>query len=434
MEYKEMLVRANQMYEEAKAILSNPEATAEEKEKVQKLIEGANDLRARAMQLKEVKEKGQQMAAVLEAEQGANEQPVSDREFKSWAEFLQAAHAAKHPQRVGPPDPRLVWFRDEPIDAKETKQMVEAIGAAGGFLVPTEFLAQLQVAVAENAIVRPRATVIRMARRSIQIPVLDQTATGVVGAPAWFGGMVAAWGKEALEKVLEHIEWRQIELVAHKLYLYTCASDELVEDAAISLSDFLSGPMGMAGCIAFMEDFAFLNGSGAGQPLGVVTAVNTPTIVVARSVAGQINIVDLANMMQSFLPSGKGVWVVSQSAMSSMIQLAGPGGNPAYWWMPTGVGGVPGTLLGLPVFWSEKMAALGNQGDILLADFSFYLVGDRRATTVESTKFDRWAYDETSWRAVHRVEGQPWMSAPITYQDQATTVSPFVILGGVGGS
>jgi hypothetical protein len=35
---------------------------------------------------------------------------------------------------------------------------------------------------------------------------------------------------------------------------------------------------------------------------------------------------------------------------------------------------------------------------------------------------------------VHRVDGRPWLSAPITYRDGVTTVSPFVILDGQGSS
>jgi regulation of enolase protein 1 (concanavalin A-like superfamily) len=29
---------------------------------------------------------------------------------------------------------------------------------------------------------------------------------------------------------------------------------------------------------------------------------------------------------------------------------------------------------------------------------------------------------------VHRVDGQPWLNAPLTYQDGTTQVSPFVTL------
>ena len=437
MDWKEKLAKANKLFEEAKVILVNPEATAEDKAKVEPMIADADKLRAEAMQLKDLLEKGVEMAALLEDKQKPDPEvePRKDpTEFKDWQEFLMATHRALSPRYAHVArDPRLQAFKEEPGDALEQKQMVEAIGASGGFLVPTEFFAQLQAAVAEASIVRPRATTIRMRRRQVNIPVLDQTGT-VAGRPHWFGGMVFAWGAEALEKDLTEAEWRQIQLVAHKLYGYTRASDELVDDSFISLSDFLAGPLGFAGGVAWMEDYAFLVGSGVGQPLGIITAVNQPTIVIARAVAGAIGIADLANMRQALLPSARAEWVVTQSAMAQLIQLAGPAGNPSFWWMPTGEGGVPARLLGLPVRWSEKLPALGAQGDILLADMRYYMIGDRQATTIESTKFDRWRFDQTSWRVVHRVDGQPWLSAPLTYQDGATTVSPFVILGGVGTS
>jgi hypothetical protein len=43
----------------------------------------------------------------------------------------------------------------------------------------------------------------------------------------------------------------------------------------------------------------------------------------------------------------------------------------------------------------------------------------------------RFRYDLMAWRAVHRVDGQPWLSAPLTLADGAFQISPFVILGDV---
>jgi HK97 family phage major capsid protein len=123
------------------------------------------------------------------------------------------------------------------------------------------------------------------------------------------------------------------------------------------------------------------------------------------------------------------VWFITQSAMADLIQLNGPAANPSYIWVPNAAEGVPGYLLGMPVVWTEKCPLIGTAGDVILADWRYYLIGDRQATTVESTQYDRWEYDETSWRAVHRVDGQPWLSLPLTYQDGTTQVSPFVILG-----
>jgi HK97 family phage major capsid protein len=90
------------------------------------------------------------------------------------------------------------------------------------------------------------------------------------------------------------------------------------------------------------------------------------------------------------------------------------------------------TLLNKPIIPIEQCEAPGSLGDIILADLSKYLIGDRQMVTIDASKHYRFRYDLTSWRAVHRVDGRPWMSAPITYRDGVTTVSPFVILDGAG--
>lgn len=425
--FKDKLAQAAKLFEEAKAILSNPEASAEDKGKVGPMIEDAKKLQAEAMQLKDILAGAAELEE-LKDEPGPSEPKRQDgaTAFKDWGEYLHAVGiAGLRDQNRRNLDPRLRYMKDEPLPGQQ-KQMVESVGASGGFLVPTEFLAQLQAVMAEDSIIRSRATIIRMRRRQIEIPVLDQTGT-TAGLPHWYGGMRAYWAEEAAAKTATEATFRKVSLVAHKLIMYTYASDELLDDSAISLADFLAGPVGFAGCISWMEDYAFLNGTGVGQPLGIIPA--NATITVARAAGGAIGWADLANMVENFLPSGRGVWMITQSAMADLIQLNGPAANPSYIWVPNAAEGVPGYLLGMPVIWTEKCPLIGTAGDVVLADLRYYLIGDRQATTVESTQYDRWEYDETSWRAVHRVDGQPWLSAPLTYQDSTTQVSPFVILG-----
>ena len=175
-----------------------------------------------------------------------------------------------------------------------------------------------------------------------------------------------------------------------------------------------------------MEDYAFLQGTGAGEPLGVINA--GATITVARTgTTTPIVYGDLVNMMENFLPTGRGVWVFNQSAFSNLMNMQDP--SASYIWQPNLQAGVPAMLWGMPVIFTEKTPVVGSAGDAILADFRYYLIGDRQATTIESTNQYRWQYDLTSWRAVHRVDGQPWLSAPLTLQDGTLQVSPFVILG-----
>lgn len=435
MDYKEKLGEAQKLFEQVKAIVENPNATAEDKAKVEQMLKDAKALKAEALQLKDIFETGVDLATAQVAAQNkaAPEQRGSGK-FESWGNFLEAVFMAGHPNVKTAPDARLRFFKDKDEEAqanaqsKSKKDMAEAVGATGGFLVPVEYQNQLQGVIGEGALVRGRATRIPMARRQINLPVLDQTGT-TAGVPHWFGGMKFYWMEEAAEKTETDANFRQVSLVAHKLIGYTRASDELVDDSAISLDAFLSGPLGFAGGVTWMEDFAFLQGTGAGQPLGVINA--GATITIARIVQAGVTYADLVNMFEAFLPSSQGAWFITQSAISNLMTMQDPNGN--YLWPTLYAGGAaagrPPTLLGMPVFFTEKLPRVGTAGDVLLADWRYYLLGDRMATTIESTKFDRWQYDQTSWRVVHRVDGQPWLSTPLTYQDGTTQVSPFVILG-----
>lgn len=449
--WQEKLAESDKLFKQAKAILTNQveengktrQATAEEKGHVEQMMKDARQYKAEAAQLKEIEIGGEEIQTALgqaddsqtkdddiaRAEQ-QRKQKGTKASFPSWGEFLQKAYTF---MSTGQMDPRLVFVKydDGPSGMRQSKDLAESVGASGGFLVPPEIQNNLYSIMAEQSQIRKRATVIPMRRRSVLIPVLDQTST-TAGIPHWFGGMRFYWAEEASEKTQSDPSFRQIELVAHKLVGYTRASDELLDDSAISLEAFLQGPMGFSGGAIWTEEYTFLNGTGAGQPLGIINA--GATIASTRKVANTVGFDDLADMVSQFLPTGKGVWMISQSLMSDLIQLNGPTGNPSYIWQPNARDGIPGSILGFPVIWTEKVPIAGTSGDVILADWTYYLIGDRQSTTVETTKFDRWRYDQTSWRMVHRVDGQPWLSTPLTLQDGTTQISPFVLLSSTTGS
>lgn len=442
MTWQEKLHLSTELFAKARLIAEKgEEAEAAEKEHMVEMLKDAQKLKAEGMQLKTIDDAKAEMGLLLQPGAPGTHQALgpggtvqvpaegipggmpTQEKFDEWNQFLWAVWANK---AHGVPDARLKWFADTGPEGLEGKALSGNVGARGGFLIPVQFLATLMAVMAEEAIVRSKATIIRMSRRQVAIPVLDQTGALGAGIPNWFGGMRFYWADEGQEKTETDASFRRINLVAKKLIGHTNASDELLDDSAISLADFLGGPLGFAGGIAWMEDYAFLRGTGGGQPRGIVNA--PVTLAPTRVLAGSISYVDCINMLEQFLPSGRGVWVVTQRAMSNLIQMSGPAGNASYVWQPNAREGPPGMLFGMPVIWSEKMAPVGTRGDILLADFRYYLLGDRQATTIESSQFPRWIHDETTWRAVHRVDGQPWLSAPLTYQDTTTQVSPFVVL------
>jgi HK97 family phage major capsid protein len=427
MDLSEIIAQRKAVLDQAGAILAQKEISGEEHQKAADMLAEAKKLGDRAEQYREIQALGAQVAAEAAAAKAAQQtavQPDASKSFPTWESFLEAAWRAQHKNAmVRRVDPRLVWF-DE---SKEQKDMAESVGASGGFLVPQEYRAQIQGVMGEGAVVRPNgATIVRMNTRQVVFPVINQTGT-TASQPHWFGGLLVYHAEEAAEKTESDVSWRQFTLTANKIIGYTRSSDELVSDSAISLGDFLSGPFGFAGAFTWQEDYDFLQGTGVGMAQGILGAAATITVA-RQSVTTPVQYTDLVNMLVKFLPTGRGRWVISQSVLAYLLTMSGPSGNASYLW-GSAVSGVPNTLLGMPVQLTEKLPAAGTAGDVLLADFRYYVIGDRQAWTVESTQYDRWKYDQTSWRAVHRIDGRPWLSTYLTLQDGSTTISPFVILG-----
>lgn len=445
--WQDKLGKANALVEEMKVIMTNPKATQEERESIPAKIEEVKALKAEVAQLKEIRRLGIELAGEQAEAEEVKRLTSQPNKFSSLRDFWVAVHRAgsaefgfrqhgglrrwKDSQEPGN-DPRMLvpagaksgvaggW--SGPKEAKAT--MAEATGATGGFLVPVEFLPELYALMHEKNIVRQRATIIPMRRRQIAMPVLDQTST-VAGQPHSFGGILATWTEESGQKDQNDPTFRQIQLVAHKLVCYTRASDELLDDSAIGLDAFLRSNRGFAGAIAWFEEYAFFQGTGAGQPLGVINAGATIPVVAA---ALAITVPDIMSMVQA-IQGDSPIWHISRGQMASLMQLNGPAANPTYIFIPNAREGMPSTLMGFPIHWTEKLPAPGQTGDVLLANWEDYFIGDRQATTIESTNIERFRYDETSWRAVHRVDGQPGLSAPLTLADGTTQVSPFVIRG-----
>jgi HK97 family phage major capsid protein len=310
----------------------------------------------------------------------------------------------------------------------EAKDLLESGGASGGYLVPTEQLSELLMVGGSPAVVRPRARIIPMSRRSVTMPALDQ---GDVPSqdyyPDYYGGVHAKWTEEGGTKTETEPAFKQIELVAHKLAGYTQASDELLADEATGLESVLQ--MLFAEAIGFREDYAFLRGNGVGQPLGILNS--GALIASARDTANEVSYGDIATMWSRLHPASvsSAVWLVDQTALLEFLTMEDTAGNNVF--MPQESGGarqsVMGTVFGRPLIVTEKLPTLGTQGDVLLADMAYYLIGDRQQTTIASSIHYAFVDDLTTWRFVHRVDGQPWLDEPI-YIDTTNTVSPFVAL------
>jgi HK97 family phage major capsid protein len=338
---------------------------------------------------------------------------TADKNVKSFADYLMAVK--RDDQK------RLTSVYNTKAVAQS-----EDSGTVGGYLVPTEYVARLMAVAGEDAVVRPRAYIQPMVAREQEIPALDQQTAPTAGNTSFYGGVQAIWTAEGGTFTKENANFKLIRLVAHKLAGYTLASNELQADSATALESLLMKLFG--GAIGWYEDSAFLSGDGVAKPLGVTQAPGT--ISVTRSAGGNdFDPADIGAMLKRLLPTStrKAVWVMHPYLLPSLLALS-VGTSGFQTWVNNLRDAAPMTLLGLPVIFSEKMATAGTAGDVLLADFSYYVIGDRQSINIASSEHYAFLSGQTVWKFEERVDGQPWMKSAITLSDASSTVSPFVLL------
>lgn len=300
--------------------------------------------------------------------------------------------------------------------------------ASGGFLVPEAFRAELLSLSLESSVVRPRARIVPMETSRVIYPYIDDTTH----ASNVFGGVQGYWTPESGTMTDVAASFGRLALEAWKLTAFANVPNELIADSAVSFEAFVRSTFPQA--LAYFADVAFLTGSGAGQPLGILTSGNAARVSVAKEsgqAADTIVWENIVKMYARMLPQslGSAVWVVSPDVFPELATMAlsvGTGGGPV--WLNNGVGGPPATILGRPVIVSEKVENLGDQGDINFIDFSYYLVGDRQAMTVSSSEHFRFQNGETSFKFVERLDGRPWLQSALTPRNGGPTLSPFVTL------
>ena len=353
--------------------------------------------------------------------------------FKSFGEQLIAvARAASNP--LARLDPRLIQAA-----APNAAGLNEASPAEGGFLVQKDFSELLLERTYQLGNVSQRVFRVPISANSngVKINAIDEDAR--TDGSRW-GGVLAYWQNEADTKVGSRPKFRQIEIQLNKLTGLCYATDELLQDAAALEAVIMrTFPMEMN----FKVEDAILNGTGSGQPLGIM---NSGAVLEVPKDSGDpagpgVSTNDiLAMWMHMWAPSRMdAVWLINQDVETHLYPLTlGTGTATQMMYFPPGyTGGMNnsppnpsnwGRMLGRPVIPVEYCATLGTPGDILLLDLTQYVMGDKGAPEAASSIHVRFLTDETTFRFVYRVDGQPVWKKPLTPKNGVNLLSPFIRL------
>ena len=283
----------------------------------------------------------------------------------------------------------------------------------------------------EKSEIMNRCVKVPMATNAIQFPYLSgfDRSGGVI-----HGGVEFEWLDEAGTKTQKDVKFGKIELRLKKCAAYIKASDEILEDSWVSMEPLLRDAF--TDGLSYQLDNVFLNGDGAGKPMGIL---NAPCLVSVAIETGQaattILFENIVKMYARLWRKGQGIWFANHDVFKQLAVMAypvGTGGVPVY--LPAGAAsGKPyNTLMGLPIVWTEHCQTLGTKGDIYLCDWSQYLVGQKTGAGA-GLKFDTSIHlyflsDQTAFRFVYRIDGQSWWPTYLTPRYSSDTLSPFISL------
>jgi HK97 family phage major capsid protein len=325
---------------------------------------------------------------------------------------------------------REIWHRNPVRDRmpevmKVMNDFSSVDPSLGGALIPESMDTMIRSLVLEASIVRRFATVVTMTNPTMLFPFVDWTTN--VGST--FGGWTVTRVGEGVDIPDSQATFGRAKLDVTKQAATARIPNELFSDVA-ALDGFIR--MTLPQAQAFAEDLDFLTGTGAGQPLGVL---NSPAKITVTKETNQpddtVVVENILKLYARMLPSSKGsaVWVVNPTTFPQLMTLS----------VPVGTGGAPvalvniasaptPTMLGRPIIETEKVPAIGDAGDIGFFDFSYYLIGDRPGTGLESSPHQLFSNDVTVMKMTSRNDGRPWIQSALT-PTNGDTLSPFVVLG-----
>lgn len=308
----------------------------------------------------------------------------------------------------------------------------EGIGADGGYAVPPEFRTEIMQKVAGEDSLLSRTDQNPVGGNSLTVPKDETTPWGTAGVQGYWGGEASTGTqkKPALEETTIKVQ---------KLTALVPVTEELLEDAP-AMGNYVQRRA--AAVLDFKVTDAIINGSGAGQPLGIINAGCLVTQAAEGSqVADTIHGLNLIKMWARMPAASRrnAVWLTHPDAEPQLMQAGlqiGPAaagtatGGQLVWMPPGGISGSPySTLFGRPVIPTQACQQLGDVGDILFADLNQYATVLKAGGLKSDASIHLW-FDQgiTAFRFVLRMGGQPWWSTAISAKNGSTTYSPFVAL------
>ena len=259
---------------------------------------------------------------------------------------------------------------DYDLENLEKKALSVGVAADGGYLVTPEMADSMIRIIFETSPMRKVANVTTISSDSLDI--IEDTGAPVVGWTTETGARADTNTPQISKK----------NIVAEELYALPKATQKLLDDASINVEQWLAEKI--ADVIGRTENTAFINGTGTGQPKGILTyTAGTAWGQVEQINSGTSAVVTADGIIRLYYAlkeeyANHSTFMMSRASVQA-VRLLKEATTNQYLWQPGLAAGAPDSLMGVPVIQASDMPApAANSLSIALADFKrAYQIVDR---------------------------------------------------------
>ena len=240
----------------------------------------------------------------------------------------------------------------ERMNADEVRALNVSTDTQGGYLVPQQFLTELQRELTLFSPIRSVARITNAGAPEILLP----KRTGRMSA-SWIGENAATPGTEPA--------YGQQKFEIHELACHVDVSNRLLEDSAFNLESELA--------YDFAEEFgkaegaAFVVGDGVSKPSGLIGNADVPVVTPDAADLIADDLIDLFHALPAAYAS-RATWAMNRTTTGIIRKLENSSGD--YLWQQPLTDGNPPTILGRPVIeFPDLPNAEAGAIPIVLGDF-----------------------------------------------------------------
>jgi HK97 family phage major capsid protein len=239
---------------------------------------------------------------------------------------------------------------------------------AGGYGVATEFDTKIVEKLVNVNVMRQIADVFTT---TSDRAILVENA---VGSASWTAEQAVAGNDSGSDDD----SFTQKTLKSNKLTRIEKISEELLLDNFFDIEGWLARKYGNAFGIA--EETGFVNGTGSGQPLGVVRSAAAGITAHLHNDIATDELIDFFHSLKRAYRAN-GSFLMNDATLLMLRKKKD--GQGRYIYQDGLQNGQPATLLGKPVYISDAMPTADNAGNkaVLFGDFKYYSIGDRAPRT-----------------------------------------------------